>query len=119
MSTEFEQTADEQVKIARRLIPRLIEARHKWRMNMLNGVKFPKNLGQTFKRSYPRIKPVEFSIHRTCRKAGGIFIGLRYSFPATIWDLEHGIICESRTLSVGLIFWQVSLNIRTQIQERP
>ena len=64
---------------------------------------------------------------RNCRNAGGLYLGIRFSFPTSVWDGSYAETDEivykgsnskwqSCTLSVGFIFWTlgVMFNYDTQ-----
>lgn len=52
------------------------------------------------------------SVRRSARKAGGLFVGIRYSFPcgmcSEVFPMTHW---QSSGVCIGLLLWTFSFNI--------
>jgi len=56
---------------------------------------------------------IKLSTRRIARRCGGLFLGVRLSFPSSLW--ESTVTCTQHwtesTLSIGLVLWQVTVDI--------
>lgn len=66
------------------------------------------------------MKHLEFHINRITRKAGGMFLGIRWHFPVTLVDDWYGIdktlVWSQQSVNIGLLFWQLDININYNIR---
>lgn len=59
---------------------------------------------------------VAWSFRRCCRAAGGLDLGLRYHFPTSIWTAGATGWSE-RSICIGLLFWQLRVQLWTRKTE--
>lgn len=55
------------------------------------------------------MKKLEFEFTRICRKAGGLFFGVAYSFPVGSISDDLNYHFNSVMLRLGLIFWKLDI----------
>lgn len=56
---------------------------------------------------------VSLDLRRIWRSGGGLFVGVKYCFPSTLVDDDLVWRFSSRSIVIGLLFWQLTIYIHT------